>query len=88
MATNSKHDQFSDVLFKEIEGTAKKIRIHKTIYKGREMLSIQCFYIDRDTGEWAPSRAVVIDYEQIDDIISGLEKMKIWCEEHPQLGAH
>ena len=73
------------VVFAEIEnGHNKQIRVHRTVYKGRELLSIQNFYIDESKGpDWQFGKAITFDYELIDDIIGGLTKMKSWCEENP-----
>jgi len=71
------------VLFQEIEaGHNKLIRVHRTVYKDKELLSVQNFWRKDESEDWQFGKAITFDYEVIQDIIEGLKKMKAWCEEH------
>lgn len=73
------------VVFKTLEiGHNSQIRIHRTIYKNKELLSIQKFWRESEADDWQYGKAIVFKYEDIDEIIEGLTTMKSWCEEHPK----
>lgn len=72
------------IVFKTIEtGPNSEIRIHKTFYKNKELLSIQKFWREDDTQEWQFGKAITFHFEDIDDLMEGLTKMKTHLEEHP-----
>lgn len=62
-------------------GHDQEIRVYRDVFKGREMLSIRRFYLDPVEG-FKPGKGTTLHYEDIDEIVAGLEKMKEWCEEH------
>lgn len=71
------------VVFQEIDnGHNKLLRVHRTVYKEKELLGIQNFWRKDESEDWEFGKAVTFDYELIQDIITGLEKMKAWCEDH------
>jgi hypothetical protein len=71
-------------IFTEIEKTEKEIiRVYRSTYKGREVLSIRAFWRNDQFPDWQFGKGVNFDYEMIDSLIEGLTKMKDWCEEHP-----
>ena len=75
------------IVFKTIEtGPYSQIRIHKTSYKKRELLSIQKFWREPEPplDDWQYGKAIAFKYEDIDDLIKGLTKMRKWCEENPK----
>lgn len=73
------------VIFQEIDsGHNKLLRIHRTVYKEKELLGIQNFWRKEGDTDWEFGKAVTFDYEVIGDLITGLEKMKAWCEEHSE----
>ena len=73
------------VVFKTIEtGPNSLIKIHKTLFKGKELLSIQKFWRGSEEDDWKYGKAITFKYEDIEDLIEGLTKMKSWCEEHPK----
>ena len=72
------------VEFATIEtGHNKQLRVRRSVYKGKENLGIQSFWREDESQDWQFGKAVTFDYEVIDDIITGLNAMKEWCEEHP-----
>lgn len=69
-------------IFKEIPvGYNSMIRIWKTFYKGRPLLSIQKFWRAEDNQEWQFGKAITFPEEVIEDLIEGLTKMKEYLEE-------
>jgi len=74
----------NDVIFKTIEKENGELRIYRGTYKDREKLAIQFFYRDNKDGLLKPGKGATIHYEDIDDIVEGLMKMKEWCEENPR----
>lgn len=62
-------------------GSGQQVRVYRDIFKGREVLSIRKFY-NSETNGWQPGKGVTFHYEDIDDIIGGLEAMKEWLEEN------
>ncbi len=71
------------ISFGEWESGSQLLKVYRDTYKGRELLSIRKFWQD-DSGNWQPGKGVTLSYEDIDQIIEGLNQMKIWCEEHPR----
>lgn len=75
------------VIFAQFEsGNEGELRVYKDYYKGRELLSIRKFYLDRDSNELLPGKGVTFTYEDIEEIIGGLQKMKSYLDEHPYGG--
>lgn len=71
------------VIFKEIVKTPKKmIRVWRNFYRDRELLSFQTFWKGKESDDWQFGKAVVFDYEDINDIIDGLQDMEKWCEDN------
>jgi len=66
-------------------GNGQELHVYRDVYKGREMFSIRRFYQD-DAGETKPAKGVTFHDEDIDEIVEGLEKMKVWLGEHSQVG--
>ena len=78
------------VIFKEFDSGNKQLtRIYRDIYVDRkgnphETLAIRRFYHDDDV--WKPGKGATFHYEDIDEIMAGLEAMKEWCEDHSHEG--
>ena len=66
------------VIFKEFESGNNLIRIYKDVFKGREILAIRKFWKPEDKN-WQPGKGVTFLYEDIEEIIEGLQEMKTWC---------
>lgn len=73
------------VIFKEFESGNNLIRIYRDVFKGREILAIRKFWKD-DNENWQPGKGATFLYEDIEEIIEGLQEMKTWCEEHQEGG--
>ena len=73
------------VIFKSLESGDQELRVSQDWYKGRSLLSIRKWYTDKDSEELKPGKGVTINYEDIDLVIEGLQKMKEWCEENPEV---
>lgn len=69
------------VLFREWDSGADKIRIYRDVYKGHETNAIRRWYTDKDDGQLKPGRGVSFSFEDIEEIIQGLEDMKTWHAE-------
>lgn len=77
--TETKTDQ--PVIFKEIGvGYNSILRVHKSFYKGRPLLSIQKFWREDESGDWQFGKAITFPDEVIEDLIEGLTKMKEYVE--------
>ncbi len=73
------------IIFKALlTGDNSQIRIHKTHYMNKELLSIQKFWRQDEKSDWQYGKAITFKYESIEDLIEGLTSMKSWCEEHPE----
>ena len=70
-------------VFKTIEAGENEIRVYRDSYKGREYLSVRKFYKDGQ-GQWQPGKGVTFQYENIDEIIEGLQEMQAFLEEETQ----
>ena len=71
------------VIFKKIEsGVNQEIRVEKTFYKGREILSIRKYYKEDENSDFKPGKGVTFNYEDIDEIIEGLKLMQEYLEEN------
>lgn len=72
------------VVFRTLpKGDKNKIELRRSVYKEREILGLQQFYKeDIADSDWKYGKAITFSFEDIDDIIKGLEDMKDWCEEH------
>lgn len=74
-----------DVVLKTVTKTDKsEHRIGVSHYKGREQLYLQEWYQERDDPTWKPGRKSTFHYEELEDVIDGLQRLKEWCEEHPK----
>lgn len=72
------------VVFATIEtGYNKQLIVRRDFYKERENLGIQQLWRKDENQNWEFGKGVTFDYENIEEIIEGLQKMKSWCEEHP-----
>ena len=78
-ATASTNEDY--VEFANFENGKDQIRVYRDCYKGRETFNIRRFYLD-DTGEWKYGKGLSFHYENIGDIVAGLEAMAAWAEEH------
>ena len=75
------------VVFKDIEdGPEKRIRVSRDTYKGRTYNSIRGWYTDQNDGILKPGKGATFKYEQIDEMIEGLQLLKSYMEDHPQEG--
>ncbi len=72
----------STIVFKEIEIGDELLRLYRDVYRGKEQLSFRRFY-DKD-GVWTHGKGTTFKYEDIDEIIEGLQAMKEWAEANPQ----
>lgn len=69
------------VIFKEVQTSDRnKLVISRNTYKGRESLRIQNFYLEDD--DWRFGKAISFHYENIEEIIEGLQEMQTWCEDN------
>jgi len=72
------------VIFKELpRGDKNKLRVYRDTYKEKEFLSIRNWYQDDEDGSWRPGKGVTFSFDEIPEIIEGLEEMLNWCDEHP-----
>jgi len=72
------------IIFNEWETSGRQtFRVVADMYKGKLLYSVRKFWYDNDD-ELQPGKGATLNYEDIDNIISGLQKMKIWMEEHPK----
>ena len=72
------------IIFSEWETSGHQtFRVVVDLYKGRVLSSIRKFWLD-DNDELQPGKGATVGYEDIDEIIEGLKKMKVWMEEHPR----
>lgn len=72
------------VIFNEWECSGHQtFRVIADTYKGRILCSVRKYWLD-DNEELQPGKGATIVYEDIDEIIKGLQKMKLWMEEHPK----
>ncbi len=72
------------VIFKEIQTKENEvIRVYRDTYKGREYLSIRKLWRKDPSEEYQPGKGITFVYEDITEIISGLEDMASWCEDNP-----
>jgi len=62
-------------------GNEQQIRVYRDIFKGREMLSVRKFYLDPIEG-YKPGKGITFHDEDVEDIITGLEKMNEWLSEN------
>lgn len=66
--------------FKRIEyDNGQELRVYRDFFKEKEVLSIRRFY-EKD-GEWLPGKGVTFHFEDIDDIIEGLQSMQATLDE-------
>jgi hypothetical protein len=72
------HKSEDAVIFADFEVAGGRIRVYKDVYRGRDILSVRRFYQDKATDEWLPGKGVTFGEEDIDEIITGLEKMNEW----------
>jgi hypothetical protein len=78
-------DNSEPIVFQEIEaGPNQIIRVHKSSYRGREVLSIQKFWREDENQEWQFGKGCTFNDEAIDDIIIGLQKMKQYLQDNPR----
>jgi len=71
------------VIFKEILSKENEvIRVYRDVYKGKEYLSVRKFWRKDSLEDYQPGKGITFIYDDIDEIISGLEDMKLWCEDH------
>ena len=71
-----------DVVFKAIPETElQELRVVRSVYKGRELLALRRYWRKDSSEELQPGKGATFTYEEIDEIIEGLQKMKTWCEE-------
>jgi hypothetical protein len=72
------------VVFWTLPRSAKnKVELRRSVYKEKEILGLQQFYKEDSTDtEWKYGKAVTFGFEDIDDLIDGLQKMKDWCVEN------
>jgi len=76
----SKKDE--SVVFKTTEkGPDRELRVSRDTYKGRAYNSIREWYQD-GSGTLRPGRGVTFSYENIDDIVEGLNQLKTHLEDH------
>lgn len=75
----------SPPIFAEVEtGFNSSTRVHLLNYKqSKNLPAVQKFWREDEDQEWKPGKAITFNYETIDDIIDGLQKMKAWIEENP-----
>jgi len=66
-------------------GNEQEIRVYRDIFKKHEMFSIRRFYLDPIDG-WKPGKGVTFKDEDIDEIVTGLEKMREWAGENADIG--
>jgi len=79
-----KEHQKYPVIFNEWETSGRQtFRVITDTYKGKILHSIRKYWYD-DNDELQPGKGATVDYEDIDEIITGLKKMKVWMEEHPK----
>ncbi len=72
------------IIFSQQEaGVGKEIHVRLDYYKGKELKSVRQMYQD-EAGQWQFSKGCSFEYENIDEIIAGLQKMKTWLEENPK----
>lgn len=72
------------VIFNEWEsGYNQKIKVYRGSFKGKLLNYIQKFWLEEASGEYKHGKAVTFDYEDIPEILEGLEKMKEYLEENP-----
>jgi hypothetical protein len=70
-------------IYKEIEVNQELRRIQKTYYKGKKSLRIQTMWRTDENQDWQFGKATTFEYENIDELIEGLQLMKADLEEHP-----
>ena len=72
------------VIFEEHEvNPTTLLRVYRDIYKNKEVLSIRKFWRKEEGEDWQPGKGVTLAFDDIDQIISGLQKMREWCELNP-----
>jgi len=70
-----------NVVIKDIKRDNGALRVSHDCYKGREYCSLRVWYTDKDSGELKPGKGVSFHYEEIDDIVEGLQALKEHMEE-------
>ena len=71
------------IIFKEIKKSDRKmLRVWRTFYKGKELLSLQNFWRTGPEEAWDFGKAITFNYEDIDELIEGLQAMQKWYEDN------
>jgi len=68
-------------VFKDFESRNDRLKVYLDHYKGKEVKAIRRFYLDKDSQEFRPGKGVTFTYEDIDEIIEGLQEMKAYLED-------
>jgi len=72
------------VIFNEWETTGRQMfRVIADTWKGKVLFSVRKYWYDK-ADELQPGKGATVGYEDIDEIITGLQKMKKWMEENPK----
>ena len=72
------------IIFKTIEyGPEGAIKVSRDTFKGKSFNAIRKFYTERTSGELKPGKGVTFQFEDIDEIIEGLQALKEWQVENP-----
>ncbi|KKM83679.1 hypothetical protein LCGC14_1306910 [marine sediment metagenome] len=70
-----------NIVIKDIERDTGALRLSHDSFKGREYCSLRVWYEDKDSGELKPGKGANFNYEEIDEIIEGLQALKEHMEE-------
>lgn len=74
-----------NLVFKKWEaGPNKELQIERTFFKGRQLLSIRKWWREDETQEFKPGKGVTFGFEDIEEIIEGLQAMLNYFEDHPE----
>ena len=74
-----------DMVFKKWEaGLNKELRVEKSYFKGRKLLGIRKYWREDETQEFKPGKGVTFTFEDIEEIIEGLQAMLNHFEDPPE----